>query len=79
MNAPLLEVENLHRQFVARRSALGRPTAVVTAVEAVSFALQAGTTRRWSVNPDAAKPRSDGWCFGLSTRHQDASVLMVGM
>ena len=44
MNVPLLEVENLHRQFVARRSALGRPTAVVTAVEAVSFALQAGTT-----------------------------------
>ena len=44
MNAPLLEVENLGRQFVARRSALGRPTAVVTAVEAVSFALQAGTT-----------------------------------
>jgi ABC-type antimicrobial peptide transport system ATPase subunit len=33
MNAPLLEVENLSRQFVARRSAFGRPTAMVTAVE----------------------------------------------
>jgi peptide/nickel transport system ATP-binding protein/oligopeptide transport system ATP-binding protein len=44
MSAPLLEVENLGRQFVARRSALGRPTATVTAVEAVSFTLDAGTT-----------------------------------
>jgi oligopeptide/dipeptide ABC transporter ATP-binding protein len=44
MSEPLLEVENLDRQFVARRSALGRPTAVVTAVEGVSFSLQAGTT-----------------------------------
>jgi peptide/nickel transport system ATP-binding protein len=44
MNAALLEVKNLGRQFVARRSALGRPTAVVTAVEAVSFSLAAGTT-----------------------------------
>jgi oligopeptide/dipeptide ABC transporter ATP-binding protein len=44
MNAPLLEVENLGRQFVARRSVLGRPTAMIAAVEAVSFALQAGTT-----------------------------------
>jgi oligopeptide/dipeptide ABC transporter ATP-binding protein len=44
MSAPLLEVENLGRQFVARRSALGRPTAIVTAVEAVSFTLDAGTT-----------------------------------
>jgi peptide/nickel transport system ATP-binding protein/oligopeptide transport system ATP-binding protein len=44
MNAALLEVENLGRQFVARRSAFGRPTAMVTAVEAVSFSLQAGTT-----------------------------------
>jgi peptide/nickel transport system ATP-binding protein len=44
MSTTLLEVENLGRQFVARRSALGRPTAVVTAVEGVSFSLQAGTT-----------------------------------
>ena len=44
MSAVLLEVENLGRQFVARRSALGRPTAVITAVEGVSFSLQAGTT-----------------------------------
>ncbi len=40
----LLEVDNLGRQFVARRSALGRATAVITAVEGVSFSLQAGTT-----------------------------------
>ncbi len=44
MNAALLEVENLSRHFVARRSAFGRPTATLTAVEAVSFSLQAGTT-----------------------------------
>ena len=44
MSAPLLEVENLGRQFVARRSALGHPIAMITAVEAVSFALEAGTT-----------------------------------
>jgi oligopeptide/dipeptide ABC transporter ATP-binding protein len=44
MSAALLEVENLGRQFVARRSPLGRPTAVVRAVEGVSFSLQAGTT-----------------------------------
>jgi peptide/nickel transport system ATP-binding protein/oligopeptide transport system ATP-binding protein len=44
MTAPLLEVENLGRQFVARRSVLGRPTAMIAAVEAVSFALEAGTT-----------------------------------
>ena len=44
MSAALLEVENLGRQFVVRRSAFGRPTAMVTAVEAVSFSLAAGTT-----------------------------------
>jgi oligopeptide/dipeptide ABC transporter ATP-binding protein len=44
MSAALLEVENLGRQFVARRSALGRATAVITAVEGVSFSLQGGTT-----------------------------------
>src|SRR5438067_9656895 len=44
MTAPLLEVENLGRQDVARRSAIGRPTAIVTAVEAVSFSLHAGST-----------------------------------
>src|SRR6516164_8345077 len=44
MSAPLLEVENLGRQFVARRSALGHPIAMITAVEAVSFALEVGTT-----------------------------------
>jgi oligopeptide/dipeptide ABC transporter ATP-binding protein len=44
MSAPLLEVDNLGRQFVARRSIVGRPTATVTAVERVSFSLQAGET-----------------------------------
>src|SRR5690242_2774789 len=44
MSAALLEIDHLGRQFVARRSALGRPTAVVTAVEDVSFSLAAGTT-----------------------------------
>jgi oligopeptide/dipeptide ABC transporter ATP-binding protein len=44
MSAPLLEVEDLGRTFVVRRSVLGRPTATVTAVEGVSFSLQAGKT-----------------------------------
>ena len=44
MSAPLLEVEDVGRQFVARRSVLGRATAIVTAVEGVSFSLEAGKT-----------------------------------
>ena len=76
MTAPLLDVENLGRQFVARRSALGRPTAMIAAVEAVSFALEGRW--RWSANPDAVKPRSDGWCSASSTRRPDASILTVG-
>src|SRR5215813_631829 len=44
MSAPLLEVEDVGRQFVVRRSMLGRPTAVVTAVDGVRFALEAGKT-----------------------------------
>jgi peptide/nickel transport system ATP-binding protein/oligopeptide transport system ATP-binding protein len=44
MSAALLEVEDLGRQFVARRSVLGRPTAIVTAVDGVSFSLEAGKT-----------------------------------
>jgi peptide/nickel transport system ATP-binding protein len=44
MTAALLEVENLTRHFVARRSAFGRPTATLAAVEAVSFSLEAGIT-----------------------------------
>jgi peptide/nickel transport system ATP-binding protein/oligopeptide transport system ATP-binding protein len=44
MSTPLLEVENVGRQFVARRSVLGRPTAIVTAVDGVSFSLEAGKT-----------------------------------
>src|SRR5262249_4878382 len=44
MSTPLLEVENVGRQFVARRSVLGRPTAIVTAGGGVSFSLEAGKT-----------------------------------
>src|SRR5262249_60794663 len=44
MSAPLLEVEDVGRQFVARRSVLGRPTGIVTAVDGVSFSLEAGKT-----------------------------------
>jgi peptide/nickel transport system ATP-binding protein len=40
----LLEVENLARRFVARRSMFGRPTAHVNAVDGVSFAVEAGKT-----------------------------------
>ena len=44
MSAPLLEVDNVERKFVARRSVLGRPTATVSAVAGVSFSLEAGHT-----------------------------------
>jgi oligopeptide/dipeptide ABC transporter ATP-binding protein len=44
MSGLLLEVEGVSRQFVARRSVLGRPTAVLTAVDGVSFSLAAGQT-----------------------------------
>jgi oligopeptide/dipeptide ABC transporter ATP-binding protein len=44
MSGLLLEVEDVVRQFVVRRSILGRPTAIVTAVDQVSFSLEAGRT-----------------------------------
>ena len=44
MSAPLLQVEGLVKHFVARRSLLGRPTAIVKAVDGVSFDLRAGET-----------------------------------
>ena len=40
----LLEVEDLARRFVARRSVFGRPSAHVNAVDGVSFAVQSGKT-----------------------------------
>src|SRR5260370_10471882 len=42
--AALLEVENLSKHFVARRSVLGRPLAIVKAVDGVDLALDAGKT-----------------------------------
>ncbi len=44
MTAPLLEVSNLVRHFVAARSFLGKPTASVKAVDGVSFTVNAGET-----------------------------------
>src|SRR5215204_4348453 len=41
---PLLEVEDLSKRFVARRDVLGRATAMVNAVDHVSFSLAAGET-----------------------------------
>ena len=40
----LLEVKNLVKHFVATRSAFGRPTAFVKAVDGVSFSVSAGET-----------------------------------
>jgi peptide/nickel transport system ATP-binding protein/oligopeptide transport system ATP-binding protein len=40
----LLVAENLTKRFVLQRSALGRPTAVVTAADGVSFTVDAGET-----------------------------------
>src|SRR2546423_14243042 len=44
MSAPLLTVDAVAKHFVARRSLTGRPTAVVKAVDGVSFAVNAGET-----------------------------------
>jgi len=44
VTTPLLEVDGLTRHFVARRSLLGHPTALVKAVDGVSFTLAAGKT-----------------------------------
>jgi oligopeptide/dipeptide ABC transporter ATP-binding protein len=41
---PLLEVVSLAKHFVVRRGALGWSTAVVRAVDSISFAIAAGTT-----------------------------------
>jgi len=41
---PLLEVENLTRHFVVRRTLFGRPTATVKAVDGVSFSIDPGDT-----------------------------------
>jgi peptide/nickel transport system ATP-binding protein/oligopeptide transport system ATP-binding protein len=40
----LLEVEGLVKHYVAKRSVLGRPTALVKAVDGVSFSVEAGKT-----------------------------------
>ena len=44
MSTPLLQVEDLRKDFVARRLLLGRPTATIKAVDGVSFLLRAGET-----------------------------------
>ena len=44
MTPPLLVADNLVKHFVARRSVLGRPTAVVKAVDGVSLSVRAGET-----------------------------------
>ena len=44
MSAPLLEVEGLRRHFVARRSAFGRPTVTVKAVDGINLTVPAGST-----------------------------------
>lgn len=44
MSAPLLEAHDLVKHFVARRSVFGRPTALVKAVDGLSFSVRAGET-----------------------------------
>ncbi|HEX2656352.1 MAG TPA: dipeptide ABC transporter ATP-binding protein [Xanthobacteraceae bacterium] len=44
MTAPLLEVEGLVKNFTARQSIFGKPTATVKAVDGVSFSVQPGRT-----------------------------------
>src|SRR5262249_17362199 len=56
MTAPLLEVENLVKHFVARRSITGRPTALVQAVDGVSFSIEGGKTLALVREPGCGKP-----------------------
>src|SRR5689334_14066441 len=42
--APLLEVDDLVKHFIARRNLLGRATATIKAVDGVSFTVAAGET-----------------------------------
>jgi peptide/nickel transport system ATP-binding protein/oligopeptide transport system ATP-binding protein len=44
MNEPILALDNVSKHFVARRSVLGRPTAVIRAVDGVSFEVREGET-----------------------------------
>ncbi len=44
MSAPLIEVKNLSKFFVTARTLLGKPRAIVKAVEGVSFSVAAGET-----------------------------------
>jgi oligopeptide transport system ATP-binding protein len=44
MSAPLLALEDITKRFVVRRSLLGAPTAIVRAVDGVSFTIAAGET-----------------------------------
>lgn len=44
MTAPLLEIKNLRRHFVAEKDFFGRPTAVVKAVDGISLSIAAGET-----------------------------------
>jgi oligopeptide/dipeptide ABC transporter ATP-binding protein len=44
MSAPLLALDDVTRHFVVRRSLLGTPTAIVRAVDGVSFTIAAGET-----------------------------------
>ena len=44
MSAPVLEVRDLVKHFVARRSPLGKPLATIKAVDGVSFSLREGET-----------------------------------
>ena len=44
MTAPVMQVENVTKHFVARRSWLGRPLSTVKAVDGVSFTLMPGET-----------------------------------
>ncbi len=44
MSAPLLALDDVTKHFVVRRSLLGTPTAIVRAVDGVSFHIEAGET-----------------------------------
>src|SRR5204862_7345193 len=81
---PLLEVTELTKHFVVRRGALGWSTAVVRAVDSISFSLGAGATLGLVGESGCGKTTTSKLVLGLerptagAIRFQGEDVLAVG-
>ncbi len=57
----LLEAENLVKHFVAKRSAFGRPTAFIRAIDGVSFSVERGKTLALVGESGSASRAATSW------------------